>query len=133
MNLRLLAGCTILLLAGAFLVAGCMETPPQTFEFDESNNGATAEVNVGSEIKLTLDENPTTGYTWNMTITGLTVLDNAYVPSDTSGTMVGSGGTHVWYLKANEEGTATISGIYMREWEKITGNETTFNMTVIVR
>jgi predicted secreted protein len=133
MNLRVIAACMVLLLAGAFLVAGCMETPPQTFEFDESNNGATAEVVVGSEIKLSLDENPTTGYTWNMTINGLEVVNDEYLPSDTSGTMVGSGGTHVWYLKANEAGTATISGIYMRQWEEITGNETTFDMTVIIR
>ena len=131
--MKTIAGFAVLCLAAALLVAGCMSSAPQkTYEFNESNNEDTVDVTVGSEMILSLDENPTTGFEWNMTITGLEIVNDEYLPSDTSGQMVGSGGTHVWYLKANEVGTATIMGIYKRSWEETTGEEMAFDMTVRV-
>ncbi len=99
----------------------------------EQQNGATVSARVGSIITLRLAENPTTGYSWNLTTSaGLQVVNDTYQPSDTTGKMVGSGGTHVWDIKAVQTGTQTISAMYMRPWEPMTGNETAFTMTVNV-
>ncbi len=99
----------------------------------EQQNGATVSVNVSSIITLKLAENPTTGYSWNLTASaGLQVVNDTYQPSDTTGTMVGSGGTHIWDIKATQPGVQTIHAVYMRPWEPVTGNETAFAMTVNV-
>ena len=71
---------------------------------------------------------------WNMTTTpGLQVRNDTYVPSDTSGSMVGSGGTHTWDISATAKGDQKITAVYRRSWETVTGNETSFSMTVVVQ
>ncbi|MDD1702984.1 MAG: protease inhibitor I42 family protein [Methanoregula sp.] len=101
---------------------------------DEAQNGSTVYVNTSANITLTLKENPTTGYSWNLSVTpGLAILNDTYVSSDPSGKLMGAGGTHTWEITAEKTGTQKIQGIYMRPWENVTGNETTFTMTVIVQ
>ncbi|MEN6395848.1 MAG: protease inhibitor I42 family protein [Methanoregula sp.] len=133
------------------VVAGCIGTGPQNTQgqapaplgtpvmvghivVNESQNGATVYVNQTSDITLKLNENPTTGYLWNMTVTpGLLITNDTFQSSDTTGKLVGSGGTHVWEINAAGTGTQTISAVYKRPWEPVTGNETAFLMTVIVQ
>ena len=78
-------GLGILCLA-VLVVAGCLGTGPQNQSgqaptptgmpvvvehvvADESQNGATVYVNRTADITLKLNENPTTGYRWNLTVT----------------------------------------------------------------
>lgn len=101
---------------------------------NEAQNNATTYVNKSSLITLELKENPTTGYQWNLTTTaGLVVTGDRYVPSDTTGKMTGSGGTHIWDMTAAQTGEQKITAVYKRSWEAVTGNETTFSMTIIVQ
>jgi inhibitor of cysteine peptidase len=98
-----------------------------------SDNGKTITVNTGDVFTVKLAENPTTGYSWNMTLGGgLQAISDLYVPNATPRMMVGSGGTHEWTIKAVSPGTYTISGIYKRPWEPIAGNETRYQLTVKV-
>jgi inhibitor of cysteine peptidase len=91
-------------------------------------------VNRPADITLKLKENPTTGYRWNLTVTpGLVITNDTFIPSDTTGKLVGSGGTRIWEMGAAGTGTQTIHAVYMRSWEPVTGNETAFSMTVIVQ
>jgi inhibitor of cysteine peptidase len=100
----------------------------------EEQNNATIPVQVGNQITLMLPENPTTGYTWNLTLTkGLNQTGDLYAPSDRTGTLVGSGGTHVWQITVEGTGNQEISGIYKRSWEPVTGNETTFMVALTVK
>ncbi|MGB8220848.1 MAG: protease inhibitor I42 family protein [Methanoregula sp.] len=143
-------GLGVLCLA-VLVVAGCLGTGSQTpsgltnepqktpavgehVTIDESQNGATVYVNRTSDIMLKLNENPTTGYRWNLTATpGLVIVNDTFDPSNTTGKLVGSGGTRLWEMNAAGTGTQTINAVYMRSWEPVTGNETTFAMTVIVQ
>ncbi len=147
--------CFGLLCALAVILAGCtgigdgnQGTPTQTptytpsgtpvpvghYVFTEEQNGATVEMNKSSTITLKLPENPTTGYSWQLNVTpGLTITNDTYVPAQTSGNIVGAGGTHVWELIASSTGSQSIQGIYKRPWEPVMGNETTFTMTIIVK
>jgi inhibitor of cysteine peptidase len=61
------------------------------------------------------------------------IASDTFVPSDTTGNLVGSGGTRIWEMNATGTGTQTIHAVYMRSWEPVTGNETAFSMTVIVQ
>jgi inhibitor of cysteine peptidase len=99
----------------------------------EEQNNATVSVNQSSIITVKLKENPTTGYQWNLTTSpGLHIDNDSYLPSDTTGKLVGSGGTHLWDISATAKGTRNITAVYKRSWEPVAGNETAFSMTVIV-
>jgi inhibitor of cysteine peptidase len=99
----------------------------------EEQNKATIYVNQSNIITVKLPENPTTGYQWNLTTTAdLSVMNDTYVASDTTGKMVGSGEIHVWDISAVAQGEQKIAAVYKRSWEPLAGNETTFSMTVMV-
>jgi inhibitor of cysteine peptidase len=138
----------ICLIAVAF--AGCVGTTPknqgvQTLQptpvgtaipvnhlvVTEEQNTATVYVNLSTIITVKLQENPTTGFMWNLSTTpGLQIMNDTYVPSDTTGKLVGSGGTHIWDISTVAIGEQKIQAVYKRSWEPMSGNETTFSMTV---
>ncbi len=146
----ILSSCIVCLLAVAVAFAGCTgtekpanQTPQPTpvgtavpagyFVVTEEQNNATISVNQSNVITVKLQENPSTGYKWNLTTTpGLKVMSDIYVPSDTTGKVVGSGGTHIWDISAITKGGQKIEGVYNRSWEPLTGNETRFLMTIVV-
>jgi len=131
-----------ILCIAAVLCAGCtspgISAPDKTIQapnivVTEEQNTATVHVNQSTIITVELAENPTTGYQWNMTVTsGLRILNDTYVPSDTTGKLVGSGGTRTWDIAAEATGNQAISAVYQRSWEPATGNETSFLLNVIV-
>jgi len=97
----------------------------------EEQNKETVNLGLNNTITLKLIENPTTGFQWNLTTSpGLVVIADNYQPS--SPQLPGSGGVHSWDMKAVQPGTQEIKATYMRSWEPVTGNETTFTMNVIV-
>ena len=111
------------------------ETPVQVGHLivNESQNTATVYMNRSSLITVRLAENPSTGFQWNLTTTpGLSIIKDEYVPTDTSGKLVGSGGTHIWDISTVTIGEQKIQAIYKRSWEPTTGNESTFSMAVVV-
>jgi len=53
--------------------------------FTEQLNNATVYLNRTNTLTLTLNENPTTGYSWNISISaGLNVTNDSYLPSDST-------------------------------------------------
>ncbi|MDD4484482.1 MAG: protease inhibitor I42 family protein [Methanoregula sp.] len=144
-------GTGIVLCMAVLIVAGCLgsgspdvQTPSPGLAgtpvkedhivANETQNGATVYVNKSTDITVALQENPTTGYQWNLTLSpGLSLINDTYVSSDPSGKLMGAGGTHSWDMVASETGTQTIHAVYRRSWETVTGNETAFDMTVIVQ
>ena len=119
--------------------AGCIsqlddpETPDEPpapvgeYTFNETDNNADVTLPAGSKITISLAENPTTGYEWNITSTrGLQYVSDVFTPPDTG--LVGAGGMHEWQYIAPESGTAEFSAIYWRPWEGVTGDETAFKV-----
>ncbi len=102
-----------------------------TYAFNEADDNTTVTLPVGSNITISLAENPTTGYQWNVTSSeGLEYVNDTYIAPDTGA--VGAGGVHVWEYIAADEGNGEFSAIYARSWENVTGNETTFSMAFII-
>ncbi|MGA2912190.1 MAG: protease inhibitor I42 family protein [Methanoregula sp.] len=111
------------------------ETPVQVGHqvVNETQNTATVYMNQSNSITVKLAENPLTGFQWNLTTTaGLRIIKDEYIPTDTSGKLVGSGGTHIWDISTDMIGKQEIHAIYKRSWEPITGNESTFSMIIMV-
>lgn len=95
----------------------------------------TINANVGDTIRLSLPENPSTGYSWQMMMMsdGIEQVSDNYVPGN-RGTpqrpLVGAGGTHEWAFKVAKSGLQTISGIYKRPWEGSSVGEKTYKLNV---
>lgn len=131
------------LVAAAVLVAGCTSggnPPPSTdvtaatpLLLNESMNGSTIAVPLNTTLTLELAENPSTGYSWNLTTTsGLRVAADEYVPATTNATIVGAGGIHRWEIITVATGLQEITGVYARPWENSTADATTYSVEVSV-
>jgi inhibitor of cysteine peptidase len=145
----------IMICIGAVLVAGCTQptppatptpttsitaTPPPTPSqtgapippvYNEGDNGMTKTLPLGTTFTVVLEENPTTGYSWNVSVTdGLKITRDTFIPP-TSG-LIGAGGVHTWNVLTTKTGLQEFSGIYMRPFENVTGNETTYMLMVNV-
>jgi predicted secreted protein len=121
----------VLLLAACLLFAGCTGTCT-TMLYDD-DNGKTVDVSKDCEIIIELTENPTTGYTWELTAPGLTYVSDEYVPDANTEGLVGAGGVHVFTYKAENTGIFNIEGIYKRSWENTSTDDTTWSATVVVK
>ncbi|WP_052402892.1 protease inhibitor I42 family protein [Methanococcoides methylutens] len=98
----------------------------------EDANASEVTMEQNDLIVLKLKENPTTGYSWNLTVPeGLKLIGDDFIAPEDEG-LVGAGGIHEWKLQAETEGTYEISAIYKRPWENTTGDEDTFSMIVTV-
>lgn len=150
-NIRVIASLGIICLI-AVTFTGCVGTTPDNngtltrpatpvgtpipvshLVVTEEQNNDTVTASLNSIITVKLQENPTTGFQWNLTTTpGLQIKNDTYVPSDTTGKLIGSGGTHTWDITAVAIGEQKIEAVYKRSWEPANGNETTFSLTVMV-
>ncbi|SCZ79789.1 protease inhibitor I42 family protein [Acidaminobacter hydrogenoformans] len=71
-------------------------------------------------LTLTLEENPSTGYSWgySLSVEGILALESdAYVAGETSENVVGAGGHHTWTFKVFEQGCVRLTFQYYRPWE----------------
>ena len=102
--------------------------------YNETANNTTAKIPLGSGgLMVRLVENPSTGYSWNATVTsGLTIVDDYNEPGPSSQGMVGVPGTHYWILSGTAAGQQKFSAIYKRPLENVTGSEDTFVLNVLV-
>lgn len=74
------------------------------------------------EQKISLEENPTTGFTWHYIIEDpsiVEVVSDSYQENPGGEKIVGAGGIHTFYLKGLKEGTTTIKFDHYRSWEGI--------------
>lgn len=123
---RSIIGLLLLGMLSLILNTGCAAksiTPPAGAEVKEDT------------LTVTLEENPTTGYLWNLTIGTEGILElqsDAYTPTATSDKVVGSGGNHSWIFKGASKGETVLTFKYFRPWEKEdTATETrTYTVTV---
>ncbi len=104
---------------------------PAKAVYNESADGTTITVPLNGTFAVVLAENPTTGYSWNMTVTsGLEIMNDTYLAPDTG--LVGAGGSHMWDLKAIASGQQEFSGVYKQPWMNTTANDTTYSLMVNV-
>jgi len=103
----------------------------------ENDNGKNIYLKKGDTIYLKLKENPSTGYSWELSLSkGLNLLSDKYYSPESfkkgGEFIIGAGGFHLWKIKAVAKGNQQIKGIYKRSWEEETGKEQTFKINVVV-
>lgn len=110
-----------------------LSVEPMTSIYTENNSTSGVKAVKGDTIILMLEENPTTGYSWNLSASsGLSLVNDEYVQDPAAEGMTGAGGVHNWTFEVVEDGVQNISAIYKRPWENTTGDEDTFELTVDV-
>lgn len=97
-----------------------------TMKQNTADNTTPKVLKVGQKTEITLKENPTTGYSWNITVTnGLNIIHDTFLGPENK-RIVGGGGDHIWTIEATGVGNQTFSGVYQRSWEPPNENNTRF-------
>jgi len=112
--------------------AGCSRSS-LLINADKSYDGRTINSRVGDGVKLSLEENPTTGYRWEFLSRpepNCVIVTDEYVANANG--LAGSGGVHNWDFRAVDKGTCAVSLIYQRPWEKDSAPPQKFALTMVV-
>ncbi|MBR6241645.1 MAG: protease inhibitor I42 family protein [Lentisphaeria bacterium] len=111
-------------------------TDAKEFALGDGDSGKSLELRVGDTVKLVLDANPTTGFSWSkMDKVDQSILKlekNDYQQNANPGRMVGVGGKTTIVYRAVKPGTAKIDLTYMQPWEPDSKFNTDYTVTVKV-
>jgi predicted secreted protein len=99
------------------LTTACSSAKP--VDLTIADNGSQVDINVGMEINIMLDGNPSTGYTWVAKDLDTAIFEQIGNPVFTSNNpgQVGSRGTIALTFKALRVGTTILTLVYQRPWE----------------
>lgn len=100
---------------------------------DEAFSGRTVEMTLGETIEVQLNENPTTGFRWQLTSDGspaCALVDDRFI---TPVGPPGRGGQHIWRFRARHPDEAEIELRYLRHWESAKEATTIFRIRVRVK
>jgi inhibitor of cysteine peptidase len=118
----------------AIILSGCSAESAAPIQLTAKDDGSTQIVAVGREIEITLESNPTTGYTWNLDGPLPAQLEQVGAAEYTSeSTALGGGGSEVWTFKAVSAGEGELSLKYARSFEPTASPAETFQITVLVQ
>lgn len=104
----------------AMLIAACGSEGPEPMIFTDADSGTEIAVSSGEEFTLRLESNPSTGYQWVIPTESLPVMvtvneGDFEAPTDT---LVGSPGTQVFTVAADDQGAGVLRFEYVRPWEE---------------
>jgi inhibitor of cysteine peptidase len=106
---------------------------PKMIRVDRSYNGREVTLAVGEVVEISLAENPTTGFRWDLEVKpepACTLVNSTFEPATGP---PGKGGTHRWQFRAARSGTGEILLEYRRPWERNTPPGQTFKLSLRVR
>lgn len=107
---------------------------PRTSEIavTEANDNETIALRLGDALTVRLQESPTTGYRWTLTMSDnspLETVSDTFTPG--SGASVGGGGVRTFRLIAKKQGMTKVQLNLAREWERGATTKTlALNITV---
>lgn len=107
-------------------------------DLSDADNGATISLKAGESVSISLESNPTTGYSWQVVAIDESLLEMVGEPeyqSDRKGgpLIVGAGGTERFTFKALSPGEATLTLGYARPWEADVPPIETFSIYIVVK
>ena len=124
----------LILLVALTVATGCS---PQQQEVKASiaDDGREMQLKKGQTLVVTLEANPTTGYSWEVAEPlDEQVLRQAGEPEfKPESDLVGAGGVQILRFEAVNAGKTTLRLAYRRSWEKDVEPLNTFSIQVVVR
>jgi parallel beta-helix repeat protein/predicted outer membrane repeat protein len=108
---------------------------PEVVNVNDSDNGSQVTIRQGQILAVTLESNPTTGYSWDRVEKEDSILekfgDTLYFPSEEE-EVVGAGGWEILYFRSKSIGQETLELVYRRSWETDVEPVKTFSIDVMV-
>ena len=144
MSTRIKTLSIIILLIAMFVMAGCAVLNAAGASGDNevavgiAQDGQQVELRQGQVLVVTLDSNPTTGYSWTVATVEPTILvqagDPVYnAPDEQKAPLVGAGGSETFRFTTSASGSATLRLEYRHPWEKNQPAAQTYTLQVVVR
>ncbi len=108
---------------------------PKMAQLTEAENGQTVEINVGEQFSVTLEANPSTGYSWEAMDLDPAMLEQVGEPEfkGSNPGLIGSGGSLKLTFTASQAGTTTLTLVYHRPWETDVEPLSTYIVTLVVK
>ena len=125
-----------LFIAGLLVVfvAGCAAAPPSPLELTKKDSGSTQNLAVGQELRISLEANVTTGYSWTVDGSVPAQLEQVGEPKSTpSSDAIGAGGVQVWTFSGRSPGDGVLKLKYTRSFEPTAPPAGTFEVNVKVK
>lgn len=88
----------------------------------------TVTINEGESILVRLPQNPSTGYSWEISTSPGLIISQNYLESVNS--VPGAPNYQVWILTATKKGPATFKAYYRRPWEPALLTDTNYTLIV---
>ncbi|NJL05247.1 MAG: protease inhibitor I42 family protein [Chloroflexaceae bacterium] len=121
------------ILMGGMLAACGGNPPPAPTSLTAADSGRDVTLQVGAELVLTLEGNPTTGYEWQVEQVDAAVLAQQGEPEYTAAaTMPGSSGVFVFRFTAQAAGSTPLVLGYSRPFEPDTPPIEEFTVQITV-
>lgn len=136
MNRYLVLLAVVLLVALALPACGPMDEggAPKDVKLTEKEAGKSVEVANGGTLEITLEGNPTTGYTWEVDAVDEKILKLEGEPDfDAASDAVGAGGMMTLKFNAESAGETDLKLVYHRPWEEDEAPAETFEVSVTVK
>lgn len=127
-------GAIALLLVAVVLAAfsGCATKTALALE--AKDNGRQIELEIGQTLAISLEGNPSTGYTWEMVESEDSILRQVgEIEFEAESDLVGAPGTQTLRFQAVESGQTELKLVYHRPWETDVEPLETFTLQVTVR
>jgi len=131
----LIAIIIVLILSACSHLQSVQVSPPEQLPIATADNGTKVNAFVGQELVITLEGNPSTGYTWETKDLDTTMFQQVGDATFTSSNpnLVGAGGTQTLTIKALKAGTATLTLVYHRPWETGVAPANTFSVVLMIK
>lgn len=108
-------------------------TPTADLSLTAVDAGRSVWLKPGQILKITLEGNPSTGYTWEVLPAESAVLTQVGEPEfKASSNLIGAPGMMTINLKATAEGRQNLKLVYHRTWEKDVPPTVSFEISVVV-
>ncbi len=130
---RVILASSVLLLAASLWGCGGSN---QEKSLGSQDDGREVTLQVGQTLAISLEANPTTGYTWQVLEMDTNILqplgDTQFKQAPGSEGLTGAGGVETLRFEALAAGQTPLTLGYMRPWESVPPLKT-FSVQVIVR
>jgi inhibitor of cysteine peptidase len=104
----------------------------QMISVDESSNGRQVVLQTGQPLKITLNENASTGYRWMVQATPDILRESAAQNPEGPKGPPGKGGVRTFSFEAVRPGSGELELDYRRSWEKTAQPARTFKLRIRV-
>jgi inhibitor of cysteine peptidase len=116
-----------------FLATACNSSNHITLT--AADKGSQVDVKVGGLIDISLESNPSTGYTWEAQDLDTTMFEQLDDPvfRSSNPNLIGSGGILTLTFKVLKAGTTSLTLVYHRPWETNVDPNDSFTVTLTVK